>query len=331
MRIFVASPAGATRNTFLTKENAEYLEKLGDVVWYESTTPISAQELRDALVDMDVCVCGWGTPRFDEFVLEKANKLKLISYLCGSVAGIVSDAMYERGIHVVSGNAVFAETLAEGTLAYIMTALRRIPEYTNAMQKNGWAPSGFYTQSIIGKTIGIIGLGATSRYLIEMLKPFNVHIKLFSRHLPETEAQCMGVEKAELEDIFSSCDIVSLHCARNAQNYHMVNDELLSKMKPGALLVNTARGDIIDESALAAHLKAGRIRAILDVYEIEPLPIDSELRHLDNCVLIPHMGGPTIDRRRDAARIALEDIENFKENLPLKHEVSRARAAQMTK
>lgn len=331
MRIFVASPAGATRNTFLTKENAEYLEKLGDVVWYESTTPISAQALRDALVDMDVCVCGWGAPRFDEFVLEKANNLKLISYLCGSVAGIVSDAMYERGIHVVSGNAVFAETLAEGTLAYIMTALRRIPEYTNAMQKNGWAPSGFYTQSIIGKTIGIIGLGATSRYLIEMLKPFNVHIKLFSRHLPEVEAKSMGVEKAELEDIFSSCDIVSLHCARNAQNYHMVNDELLSKMKRGALLVNTARGDIIDESALAAHLKAGKIRAILDVYEVEPLPMDSDLRHLDNCILIPHMGGPTIDRRRDAARIALEDIQNYKENLPLKHEVSRVRAAQMTK
>lgn len=139
------------------------------------------------------------------------------------------------------------------------------------------------------------------------------------------------MQKDPLTNFVSSCDIVSLHCARNAQNYHMVNDELLSKMKPGALLVNTARGDIIDESALAAHLKAGRIRAILDVYEIEPLPIDSELRHLDNCVLIPHMGGPTIDRRRDAARIALEDIQNYKENLPLKHEVSRARAAQMTK
>ena len=94
-----------------------------------------------------------------------------------------------------------------------MTALRRIPEYTNAMQKNGWAPSGFYTQSIIGKTIGIIGLGATSRYLIEMLKPFNVHIKLFSRHLPETEAQCMGVEKAELEDIFSHRPHSGRRCA----------------------------------------------------------------------------------------------------------------------
>lgn len=331
MKIYVASPVGATRDSFLTPENRAYLETLGNVVWYESTTPISRECLREALAGVDVCVCGWGTPRFDEFVLEKAADLKLIAYLCGSVGGIVSDTLYQRGIRVISGNDVFAETLAEGTLAYMMTALRRVPEYSKDMQETGWSVPGFYTQSIIGKTIGIVGLGATSRYLIEMLKPFHVKIKLFSRHLPEDQAKAFGVEKADLETIFSCCDVVSLHCARNAQNYHMVSHDLLRYMKPGALLVNTARGDIVDEMALAEHVRSGHIRAILDVYETEPLPRDSSLRGLKNCILIPHMGGPTIDRRRDAARIVLEDIQSFRENGLLMHEVSQERAAQMTK
>ena len=249
----------------------------------------------------------------------------------GSVSGIVSDELFDRGIHVVSGNDVFAETLAEGTLAYMLAALRRIPEYSEMMQETGWHPAEYYTQSLIGKSVGIIGLGATSQYLINMLKPFHVNIKLFSRHLSEEQAAELGVEKAELSDIFTTCDIVSLHCARNAQNYHMVSDDLLRLMKQGALLVNTARGDIVDEEALAEHLRSGHIRAILDVYETEPLPMDSKLRHLQNGILIPHMGGPTIDRRRDAARIVLDDIRNFKDHLPLKHEISRTRAARMTK
>lgn len=331
MRIFVASTVGATRDSFLTKENVAFLESLGDVVWYESTTPISSEKLRDSLVDIDVCVCGWGTPKFDAYVLEKANHLKLIAYMCGSVAGIVSDALYDRGILIVSGNAVFAETLAEGTLCYIMAALRRIPKYASAIQDFGWRPAEFYTQSIIGKSVGIIGMGETSRHLIRMLKPFGVNIKVFSGHLPLKEAQEMSVEKADLETIFANCDVVSLHCARNAKNYHMVNEKLLGLMKPGALFVNTARGDIVDEAALARHLRAGHIHAVLDVYEIEPLPMDSELRHLDNCILIPHMGGPTIDRRSDAARIVLEDIYRYQHNIPLKHEISKIRATQMTK
>lgn len=331
MKIFVASPVGAVRSTFLTEENAAYLESMGNVVWYDSTTPISPEALRDALENVDICVCGWGTPRFDAVVLEKANRLQLIAYMCGSVSGIVSDELFDRGIHVVSGNDVFAETLAEGTLAYMLVALRRIPEYSDMMQETGWHPAERYTQSLIGKSVGIIGLGATSQYLINMLKPFHVNIKLFSRHLSEEQAAELGVEKAELTDIFTTCDIVSLHCARNAQNYHMVSDDLLRLMKQGALLVNTARGDIVDEEALAEHLRSGHFRAILDVYETEPLPMDSKLRHLQNCILIPHMGGPTIDRRRDAARIVLDDIRNFKDHLPLKHEISRTRAAWMTK
>lgn len=331
MKIFVASAVGAVRSTFLTAENAAYLESLGNVVWYDSATPISPKALRDALENVDVCVCGWGTPRFDAAVLQKANRLRLIAYLCGSVSGIVSDELFDREIGVVSGNDVFAQTLAEGTLAYMLAALRRIPQYSDMMQETGWHPAEFDTQSLIGKSVGIIGLGETSRYLIDMLKPFRVRIKLFSRHLAEEDAAVLGVEKAELSEIFSACDIISLHCARNAQNYHLVSEELLRLMKQDALLVNTARGDIVDEAALAEHLKSGHIRAILDVYETEPLPMDSRLRHLQNCILIPHMGGPTIDRRRDAARIVLEDIRNFKEGLPLRHEVTRTRAARMTK
>jgi len=331
MNILVATPAGATRDTFITKENAAFLKSLGHVVWNEGSTPWSRDQWRDALEDMDVVVSAWGIPRFDDDLLQKADHLKLVAYLCGSVNHIVSDEMYARGIRIVCGNEIFAQSLAEGTLAYILSALRRIPEYTAIMQRDGWKPPQYGCEALSYQTVGIVGLGATSRYLIELLKPFHVDIKVCSQHTPETELEKLGARKASLEDIFSTCKVVSLHVARRPENYHMVNDALLSRMQPSALLVNTARGDIIDEQALAAHIRSGHIRAILDVYEEEPLSMDSPLRNLTDGILLPHLGGPTIDRRPAAARTVFEDIQNLKNGLPLKNEISPSRAATMTR
>lgn len=331
MNILVEMPRGYVTDTFLTPENIRRLEALGNVTWNQSEQHMSREEFRDALAGVDVCVCGWGVPRFDSYVLEKADRLKLVAYTAGSVSKVVSDDMYNKGIRIVCGNEAFGQSVAEGTIAYMLASLRRIPEMRKHMQTQGWRPERYLTESISDQTIGLVGLGAVSRYLIEMLKPFHVHIKLYSKHTSPESAEKMGVELAELEDIFSTCKIVSLHCARSPANYHLVNDRLLSMMQPNALLINTARGDIIDEAALVRHLEQEHIRAVLDVYEVEPLPLDSPLRGQKNALLIPHMGGPAIDRRPYCAKLVLEDIERLQKGQALENEITPSRANTMTK
>lgn len=333
MKIFVAMPENYETETFMTRGNREYLESLGEVTWSKLDRYMTADEFKEALADTDVLVTAWGTPKLTAEVLEKANKLKLVAYCAGSVANVVSDEMYDRGIRIVSGNEAFAISVAEGTIAYTLSMLRRLNEYECRTVEGGWITGmTAKTESLLGKTVGIVGFGAISRHLLTMLKPFKVQIKLFSNHTTEEEAAKLGVQKADLEEIFSTCDIVSLHCARSEKNYHLINDRLLSMMRQDALLVNTSRGDVVDEDALVKHLQSGHIRASLDVYTQEPLPADHPLRALGHQVnLQSHKAGPTVDYRHAAARLVFDDIARMQKGEDLENEIKPWRAQMMTK
>ena len=330
MNIFVSIPLGENRDTFLTEENVAFLESLGTLTWNNTEEFLDAEKMRDALENVDILVCGWGTPKLTEEVLSKANRLKLVAYVAGSVANVVSEAMYNRGIRIVCGNEAFARSVAEASLAYMLCALRDIPYYNNRMQKGLWKAEVSHGRALNDQTVGIIGYGAISKYLLDLLRPFNVKILLYSGHMTQEQAESLGVQKASLEEIFSTCKVVSVHSARSAKNYHMINEQLLRMMKEDAVLVNTARGDIIDEEALIRVAREGKIRAILDVFEEEPLPLNSGLRGMENVILLPHCGGPTIDKRCDAARLVLDDILRLQRNEPLQNEIVAARAATMS-
>ena len=225
---------------------------------------------------------------------------------------------------------MFAQSVAECTVAYMLCAQRDLRKYNNITNAGGWKESAFTCRSLIEKEVGVVGYGAISRYLLEMLKPFNVNIKLYSKHMTEEKAAELGVQKASLEEIFSTCDIVSVNTSKTPENHHLVNDTLLSMMPQDALLVNTARGDIIDEEALAKHLHSGHIRAALDVYQKEPPAMDSPLRGTDNIYMFPHIGGPTIDRRPACARVVFEDIARLQKGEELQNEIKAWRSKMMT-
>lgn len=330
MKIYVETPTGIIRDTFFTPENIARMNELGSVEWNPYDRHLTPEELRDALVDVDVCFCCWGVPAFGGTVLEKANKLKIIAYVGGSVNYVVTDESYKRGIRCLSGNEEFARSVAEGTLGYMIAALRRLPQTVNEMAQEGWQHVYKRTDSLIEQNVGIIGLGTISRYLIKYLKPFDVKIKLFSNHTSDEEAAQLGVEKVSLEEMFKTCKIISVNSSQTPKNYHMVNDELMSLLRPDCLIVNTSRGSLIDEAAMANHLQQGHFRAILDVYEEEPLSVDSPLRGLENVILMPHRGGPTTDRRAAATRIVIDDVINIMEGRPAQNEIVQSRAATMT-
>lgn len=330
--ILVAMPEGEVRDSFFTPQAIEALKNLGPVhiKWNELGRHYNAQELQEALEGVDVCLTGWGVLRLDGEVLAKADRLKLLAHTGGTVANIASPALYSKGVRVISGNDVYALSVAEGVMAYMLCALRRLPQYLDMTRTQGWHSGTWYNEGLLGQSLGLIGFGAIARYLLKLLAPFGLQVKVCSRHMSDEEAQRLGVIKADMEEIFETCKIVSIHSANTPQNHHLIDANLLKRLKPGALFVNTARGMIVDEQALAEELKTGRFSAFLDVYQTEPLEQESPLRLLDNVYLMPHMAGPTIDRRPEVVKAMAKDIASLMNGAGMNLEISQERAAQMS-
>lgn len=330
MKILVTMPVGVIRDSFITTDVIEKLSNMGDVIWNTSQEQFSKEELREKVRDVEVCITGWGCPRLDEYVLESAANLKMIAHTGGSVSNLVSHFLYERNIRVVSGNQIYAESVAEGVIGYIVSSLRDIPFYDNEMKNGGWRPDDYYNEGLLDQTIGLIGFGMIAKYLVKMLSPFRVKVKVCSGHIDEATLLEYGMEKASKEEIFKTCKIISLHSALRPETRHMIDKQLLQMIPHGSILINTARGGLIDEGALAEELEKAKFKAVLDVFEAEPLPAESKLRKMKNVILIPHMAGPTIDRRKRVTLELMEDIIRlFNGEEPI-YEISKQYAAIMS-
>ena len=329
IKILVSIPDGEVRDSFFSEEQRVRLERLGCVEWNANAEQYGEEELAEKLRGVDICISGWGNTPFHEKTLKYADKLKLIAHIGGSVRPMVGDAAFERGIRVCSGNRVFAESVAEGVLAYMLCSLRRIGEYEARMAAGEW-PSLIGTRGLLGRSVGLVGYGMIAEYLVKFLKPFGCRIMVSSRHISAEELAEAGIEAAAAEEIFRTCDVVSLHSSLTARTKHSIGADLLNSMKDGALLVNTARGALIDEEALVSVLQERPVWAALDVFEAEPLPMDSPLRECERVLLMPHAAGPTADRRYVVTSHVLDDIGRFLNGEPLDCEIDFARAGTMT-
>lgn len=315
----------ATQDSFFTPKAKAALASLGDVRY----GVFSRDELRNVLSGVDVLFGGWGLPRLDADLLSRADKLKLVCYTGGSVADQMTEVLPARGIPMCSGNRLYAASVAEGTIGYILLAQRRLFRLIEETRDNGWAP--FYpSDGIRYKTVGIIGFGMIAKELIRLLSVFGCRIMVASDWFTEEDAQHYPAEKCDLATLFRESDIVTLHESLTEETYHSIDRRYFSLMKEGSLFVNTARGAILVEEDLAECAKAGHIRAILDVYEREPLPMDSCLRGCENIVLIPHRGGPTMDIREQVTLALIEDVRRFAAGETLAHEISWGYARNMT-
>ena len=308
MRFLVTMGTVPERESFFTPRVIEELQKHGEIVWNNKPNRgMSKEELIENIPDIDVLLTGWNTARVDKDVLKAANKLKIHAHTGGSVASYVSREEYDAGILVLSGNDLFAQSVAEGCLCYTLCAKRRIWDYMETVKNGGWSPDVNFTDGLIGKKIGIVGFGAISKYYMKLLKWFQPEMLIASNYINEEEAAEYGVKIASLEEVFSTCDVISLHVALNEETINMITREHLESIRDGALFVNTARAGIIEEQAMYDELKKGRFNAVLDVYHQEPLAKDHILRTLPNVMLMPHMAGPTYDMREKVVLRLLHD------------------------
>ena len=336
MKAIVTIPKNQMFDTFFSAENIELAESLGEIVWNVYDRHLTVDEIKERIADCDVYITCWGSPRLDKEILDCAPKLKLLTHVAGTVVPFVSDEMWERGIRVICGNDYFAESVAEGTIAYMLSSLRMIPHYSTQLMKEGiWAGGNDWSDSLIYKKVGLISYGAIAKHLVKKLQPFNVELLVYDIvDIPMEDQQKYGFRQASMEEIFSTCDIVSVHTPYNEHTHHLIDDKCFSMMKKDSLFVNTSRGGVVDQAALTNHLVNGDFNAMLDVLEKEPIDKDDVLLTLPNVLLMPHRGGPTINLRKVITKNLLLESKAFVDDgieLLVKDEITRERAVQMSK
>lgn len=332
-KIFVTIPDGNVRNTFMPEYVRKSAEEMFDVTYNETGRQLTGEELKGILADYDGVITGWGSAMLDKSVLENNDRLKLIAHTGGTVGNLVDEYAYEKGITVMSGNMLYAESVAEGTIAYMLMAQRRIPDFIERVRGRQWRDEGVLWEGLLDKSVGIVGLGTISRIVIKMLQIFRCKIKVYSGYdIEDSFIEENHCEVATLDEIFSECDIISVHSALNDKTRGLVTKSHFEQIKDGALFINTARGAVIDEEALIEELKKNRFRAVLDVYVTEPLTENSLLRTLPNVYALPHMAGPTSDRRDYITKELLKEMQGFFDGAKNSYlEISAEFAKRMTK
>ena len=257
------------------------------------------------------------TDRIDAKVLSQAGpKLKLIASFGTGVDHIDLDTARQRGIVVTNTPGVLTEDTADMTMALVLAVARRLSEgerLVRAGQWNGWSPTAMLGHRIWGKRLGIIGMGRIGRALGRRAKGFGLAVHYHNRRRahPDIERELEATYWESLDQMLARMDIVSINCPHTPATYHLLSARRLKLMQKHAIIVNTARGEVIDENALARMLRAGELAgAGLDVFENEPA-ISPKLLELDNVVLLPHMGSATIEGRVDMGEKVIINIKTF--------------------
>lgn len=241
--------------------------------------------IANALKDYEYVIAG--SERYDEETMSLLPNLKLIVRNGVGYDSVDLEAAAKLGIAVCNLPGSNAYSVAEHVLAMMLCVIRHIPQHTQRI-KNG-RYSGMMTMSMSGIRIGLVGLGAIARELVKLLKVFDVEIVAYDPYMSEEQMAKCGVKKAELEELISTSDLVSLHLPVTPETRGMVNAQFISKMKDGAYFFNAARGALVDENALAAALKSGKLAgAGLDVFDPEPITPNSPLLEIENILLSPH-------------------------------------------
>ncbi|WP_422023859.1 2-hydroxyacid dehydrogenase [Pyruvatibacter mobilis] len=285
-------------------------------------SPLSREQLEKAVAESDVLV-PTVTDRIDADLIGKAGpKLKLIANFGAGVDNIDVEAAHQRGIMVTNTPNVLTEDTADLAMALILAVPRRLTEGATIISEDnqwqGWAPTWMMGRRIHGKRLGIIGMGRIGQAVAHRAKAFGLSIHYHNRKPvnPGIEEELEATYWDSLDQMLARMDIVSVNCPHTPATFHLLNARRLNLMKPEAYIVNTARGEIIDEAALAKVIEEGGIAgAGLDVFENEPA-VNPKLLNRPNVVLLPHMGSATIESRTEMGEKVVINIRSFVDGNP---------------
>jgi phosphoglycerate dehydrogenase-like enzyme len=278
----------------------------------------------DPLRDVELLVTGWGCPPLDPAALAAAPKLRAIVHTAGSVRAHVTDACWDRGIEVTSAAAANAVPVAEYTLAMILLSGKRVLERARGYRENRTRDDWLAVPRDVGnyrRTVGILSASMIGRRVIELLRPHDLRILVHDPYVGDVE----GAERVGLAELFARSDVVSVHTPLLPETRGLVSRELLGSMRRDAVLINTARGAVLDQDALADATGAGRIRAILDVTEPEVLPPGHPLWDDPHVLITPHLAGSQGNEMGRLAALAVAEVARWAAGDGFAHPLHRDR------
>lgn len=292
------------------------LKELFDVTLNDTDAPLSRDALIAAMQGADVLV-PTVTDLIDASMLGQAgDRLKLIANFGAGIDHIDVHSARQRGVLVSNTPGVVTEDTADMAMALMLAVTRRIPEGLAEMQAGGWtgwSPMGHLGGRIGGKRLGILGMGRIGQAVARRARAFGMQIHYHNRKRlrPEIEAELEATYWESLDQMVARMDVISINCPHTPSTFHLMNARRLKLLKPTAVVVNTSRGEVIDENALTRMLRAGEIAgAGLDVYE-HGHNINPRLRELPNVVLLPHMGSATLEGRLEMGEKVILNIKTF--------------------
>lgn len=292
------------------------MTELFDVELRETDAPMTREELAEAMARADVLVPTL-TDRIDAGLIAQAGeRLRLIANYGAGFDHIDVATARSRGILVSNTPGVTTEDTADMALALILAVTRRIPEGLSVMQSGewaGWSPTALMGGRIAGRRLGILGMGRIGSAVARRARAFGMQVHYHNRRRvrPEIEEELEATYWESLDQMIARMDIISVNCPHTPSTYHLLSARRLKLLKPSAVVVNTSRGEVIDENALTRGLRAGEIAgAGLDVYE-HGTSINPRLRELPNVVLLPHMGSATVEGRLEMGEKVIINIKTF--------------------
>lgn len=317
------------QKVFDAQMNGRQLEQLRDLTadgsYFHATTMESL--LSHPMAEkFDVLMTGWSTPKLTCDLLDACKSLKLVVHCAGTVRHLVDPSFFDRNIRLVNSADANAVPVAEFLLSWILRWNKKLPLFENKYRAGHFIEKKVSAEFDLlgnrGKTIGVVSASRVGRRLIGLLKHFELDVLLCDPFCTNEQTLAIGARKVELPELMSASDIVSICAPLLPETENLIGATQLAHMKDGALLINTSRGKLVDHDALLSELVSGRLNAVLDVTEPEPLPPGSPFFSLPNAYLTPHVAGSMgleIHRMTDSA---LSEIELFLSSGNLRHSIT---------
>jgi phosphoglycerate dehydrogenase-like enzyme len=300
------------RKEIFSEDALHKLASFASASYHPGPGDMAVEDLARSISCFDGLITCWGSPPITPEIMGKARRLRIISHSAGSVRSFVCEEVFSRGICVTNASSAIAVSVAEATIALIIGSLRHLFEYDDHLRNlREGKPDFGVSHELTGRTVGIVGMGEVGRKVIAFLKPFSCRILVHDPYKSKAEIEEAGGFPAALEDLMAQSDVVSIHAPNIPANRHMISRGLLARLRDGALLVNTARGELIDEDSLIREARSGRIRCALDVFEADAREVAGKLREASNVILTPHIAGKAVETRRRQGDVVVEDMRLF--------------------
>jgi phosphoglycerate dehydrogenase-like enzyme len=312
----------------VTAAQRRQLEAMVELLRATPVEDLDDPDVHPLLARVEVLVTGWGLAPLTADVLGRAPRLRLVAHLGGTVKALLPRETWQRGIAVTHAASANALPVAEYTLAAILLSnkqafrlRRKYGETRDSLRE--WSANlprlGNYR-----KRIGIVGASRVGRRVAELLRPFDFEVLIHDPYLTPAEAAALGARLAALDELMAHCDVVSLHAPVTDATRGLIDRRRLALLRDGAVLINTARGVIVDQEALIDETRSGRIDAVIDVTEPDTLPADSPLYDIANVFLTPHIAGALGPETQRMTDVVLAEIGRFLRGEPLEYAVLAA-------